>query len=111
LLWQINSKLRATQTAFFPVRRFDPAAVFGDDAVGNAQSQPCAVPGFFGGEEGIEDVFQILRRNAAARVGDARDGELPAVARRRLRRLRNAQCVALRHGLHRVLTDVQIDLI
>ena len=51
------------------------AAVHLDDAVADGQAQPGALPLFLGGEEGLEDLLQVLRRDARAVVGH-RDGHL-----------------------------------
>src|ERR1700677_349862 len=46
----------------------DGAAMFLDDAVGEAQAQAGAFADGFGGEEGVEDFGQVFRRNAWAVV-------------------------------------------
>ena len=48
----------------------NPATVLPDYAVGKRQAEPGALANGFGGEEGLEDALQVLRRDAAAGVGD-----------------------------------------
>src|SRR5204862_431680 len=51
-----------------PARRLDAPVVPLDDAVHQRQAQPLAAPLVFGGEERVEDLLQVLGRDAAAGV-------------------------------------------
>src|SRR5215475_5368741 len=53
------------------------AAMRGDDAVADGESEPKTGPAFLGGGEGIEDVIQVRRRDAAAVVGEFDQRRLP----------------------------------
>ena len=56
-----------------PVRcHLDAAVVLLDDAVGQRQAQAGALAHRLGGEEGVEDAVEVLRRDALAGVGDLR---------------------------------------
>src|ERR1700752_2478305 len=50
----------------------DPAAVLLDnDGMGHREAEPSSFPGRFSGEEGIEDLFSHLRRDAGAVVANS----------------------------------------
>ncbi len=63
----------------------DVPLVLADDAVDCGQPQAGTLPGFLGGEEGIEDLLDDLRGHALAGVGDRDDGVAHRWARVRWR--------------------------
>src|SRR6185503_802782 len=58
----------------------DLAAVGGDDAVADREAEAGALAHRLGREERVEDLVEVLRRDAAAVVGDGEHDRVGAVA-------------------------------
>src|SRR5262249_39289959 len=80
-LRQINSEDRA---ALGPVRRFDPAVVLLDDAASDGKAEPRALADRLGGEERVEDIWQVFGRDPDSGVRNAQRRETSPVSLRRV---------------------------
>ena len=80
----------------------DAASVLADDAFHDHQSETGAF--FLGGVERLENVVQLLLRNAAAGVGDADPDSVGRLTSGR------GESAAAGHGLHGILDQVDQDL-
>src|SRR5207244_854701 len=85
-----------------PRRRRDVAAVLGDDLAGDEEAEAAAR--VLGGEEGVEDLLDVLGRDARARVGDRH--RTPALAALLLAAGRDLDAAVRAAGLERVQEEV-----